>query len=635
MIAVNGYEIPVISCGAAVVGSGAAGLAAAWRLREYGSRDIVLVTEGMNLGTSRNAGSDKQTYYKLSLGGGEPDSVRMMAETLYSGGCTDGDTALCEAALSAPCFLHLAGLGVMFPKNRYGEYIGYKTDHDPARRGSSAGPYTSKQMTECLERKVRAEGIRILDEYQVVRILTYGNEAKGLLCLNVSKAARSEGKVSWLLLNCVSIILATGAPAHMYEDSVYPREQHGATGLALEAGAAGRNLTEWQYGLASVRPRWNVSGTYMQALPVIVSVDEQGKEREFGQEESAGRLPCDLIFLKGYQWPFDVKRITGSSAIDLWVYRETVQKRRRVYLDYRKNPGGKIHYEKLSEEAREYLAKAGACFGTPADRLIHMNRPAYEFYLEHGVDLKRERLEIALCAQHNNGGIAVDLWWRTDVKGLFAAGEACGTHGIRRPGGAALNAGQAGAVRAAMYISARRQDLPVKEDEFLRQTVDQVRERIQMADTAFENMKLRGEPCRTPGEVRHEAAKRMSRAGGPVRRAEDLAAALERTEEELRHFGELGVLRENVGELFLTWDQLLCQKVYLAAMLDYIRKGGSGRGGAWYPEENGGGELPDLIQETAYREGQCRFSWRKTRPVPQDEDFFENVWREYREERRF
>ena len=38
-------------------------------------------------------------------------------------------------------------IGVPFPKNRWGEYVGYKTDHDPARRATSVGPYTSKCMT--------------------------------------------------------------------------------------------------------------------------------------------------------------------------------------------------------------------------------------------------------------------------------------------------------------------------------------------------------------------------------------------------------------------------------------------------------------------------------------------------------
>ena len=84
-----------------------------------------------------------------------------MADTLFAGRCVDGDIALCEAALSTQCFLKLVELGVPFPRNRYGEYIGYKTDHDPRRRATSVGPYTSKQMTECLEAAVQAKGVPI------------------------------------------------------------------------------------------------------------------------------------------------------------------------------------------------------------------------------------------------------------------------------------------------------------------------------------------------------------------------------------------------------------------------------------------------------------------------------------------
>ena len=47
-----------------------------------------------------------------------------MAETLFAGRCVDGDIALCEAALSTQYFLKLVELGVPFPRNRYGEYIG-------------------------------------------------------------------------------------------------------------------------------------------------------------------------------------------------------------------------------------------------------------------------------------------------------------------------------------------------------------------------------------------------------------------------------------------------------------------------------------------------------------------------------
>lgn len=170
------FSARVYRCNTAIVGSGAAGYNAADRLWQLGQRDILMVTENRLGGTSRNTGSDKQTYYKLTLSGGDADSVREMADTLFSGQCVDGDIALCEAALSAQCFLKLVELGVPFPRNRYGEYIGYKTDHDPRRRATSVGPYTSRQMTEKLETAVQAKGIPMLDKTQVIRILSDGKK---------------------------------------------------------------------------------------------------------------------------------------------------------------------------------------------------------------------------------------------------------------------------------------------------------------------------------------------------------------------------------------------------------------------------------------------------------------------------
>ena len=442
------YTAKVVRCNTAIVGSGAAGFNAADRLWQLGQHDIVLVTENRVGGTSRNTGSDKQTYYKLTLSGGDPDSVREMADTLFAGRCVDGDIALCEAALSTQCFLKLVELGVPFPRNRYGEYIGYKTDHDPRRRATSVGPYTSKQMTECLEAAVQAKGVPMLDKTQVIKVLSKNGTVCGLLCLNVTAQDDAD---RFVLIRCKNVVYATGGPAGMYADSVYPFSQYGATGLALEAGVKGKNLTEWQYGLASVAPRWNVSGTYMQVLPRVFSTAADGSdEREFLMDFFTDTHDMlSKLFLKGYQWPFDVRKVAdGSSIIDILVYLETC-KGRKVYLDYRKNPvDGAFSYDALLPEAREYLTRAGACFGTPIERLAQMNQPAIDFYRDKGVDLYTQPLEIALCAQHNNGGIGIDCWWQTDVKGLFAVGEAAASHGVYRPGGTALNAGQVGSIRS-------------------------------------------------------------------------------------------------------------------------------------------------------------------------------------------
>ena len=52
----------IIRLTAAVVGTGAAGYNAAIRLNRLGVKDVAIITEGVNCGTSRNTGSDKQTY---------------------------------------------------------------------------------------------------------------------------------------------------------------------------------------------------------------------------------------------------------------------------------------------------------------------------------------------------------------------------------------------------------------------------------------------------------------------------------------------------------------------------------------------------------------------------------------------
>lgn len=79
LIDFGGTEVKVISLNTVIIGTGAAGYNAADRLHQYGQKDIAIVTEGVEFGTSRNAGSDKQTYYKLSLAGSNPDSVRRLA----------------------------------------------------------------------------------------------------------------------------------------------------------------------------------------------------------------------------------------------------------------------------------------------------------------------------------------------------------------------------------------------------------------------------------------------------------------------------------------------------------------------------------------------------------------------------
>lgn len=642
-VEINGYPVEVYSYNTIVLGTGAAGFNAADRLYQYGQTDIAIITENKNAGTSRNTGSDKQTYYKLTMSGDNPDSIAEMAQTLFEGGCVDGDTALCEAALSSQSFYKLVELGVPFPRNRYGEYVGYKTDHDPRTRATSVGPYTSKIMTECLEKAVSDKNITLHDKMQCIRVLTQNNRFYGILCLNLNSIDKSD---RYVLFNAKNIVYATGGPAGMYADSAYPFGQYGASGLAFQAGVKGKNLTEWQYGLASVKPRWNVSGTYMQVIPRFVSTDEEGgDEREFLFDYFEDKYDLlSKVFLKGYQWPFDVRKINGgSSIIDLLVYIETCLKGRRVFLDFRENPGkSDINFNQLSDEARIYLERAGATFGTPYERMVHMNQPALDFYKNKGIDLQNQMLEIALCAQHNNGGLSIDTWWQTNVEGFFAAGEVSGSHGIYRPGGTALNAGQVGSVRAAQYIARNRQGDSEPTKEFLKVVQEEVEEAICLGESCIATED-------NVDDMWKHTTKRMSQAGAAIRTEEAIQKITKEVLTEINQFSALIKVKEakQLKKVYRLFDILTSQYVYLSAMTDYIEHGGKSRGSALYSDKSGNrpynflpdiftytiddGSRNDQVQEVSYQKNECICTWREVRPLPNEDNFFETVWREYRE----
>ena len=648
-----GTDIAIYCFNTVIVGSGAAGLNAADQLYMHGQRDIALVTEGLHMGTSFNTGSDKQTYYKLTTAGAMADSPWDMATDLYAGGSMDGDLALVEAALSARCFYRLVELGVPFPHNRYGEYVGYKTDHDPRQRATSAGPLTSRYMTERLLAQVQSKSIHIFDGYQIIGILTDSahTRAIGLLALNLKGI--ENPKTRYVAFNCTNTIYATGGPAGIYAASVYPESQTGATGLALEAGVKGKNLTEWQYGIASLKFRWNLSGTYQQVLPRYISIDSAGNEHEFLNDyfQSPGQM-LDAIFLKGYQWPFDPRKTAnqGSSLIDLLIYQETALRGRRVFLDYARNPSltskhGQLDFALLSPESVEYLKQSGALYGTPIERLVSMNQPAVELYRNHGIDLAKEYIEVAVSAQHNNGGLAGNLWWESNLAHFFPVGEANGTHGIYRPGGSALNSGQVGSLRAAQFIATRYRDEPLSVDSFVSQAQTQIQEKTDLGQQFIANITGKA----NVDEIRQNLGRRMTTAGAHIRSLTAVKAAATAAWRELESLPQttrLGTVRD-LPIAFANRDLLICQYMYLSAMADYIKRGGGSRGSYVIHDPEGllpHPDLPDIfrfrpdhahlsqcIQEVSFAQGRCHFHWRKTRPLPDEEQWFETVWKAYRD----
>jgi succinate dehydrogenase/fumarate reductase flavoprotein subunit len=591
-----------------VIGSGCAGYNAADCLYNLGVTDIAVVTEGREMGTSRNTGSDKQTYYKLTLAGDEPDSVYEMARTLFGGGAVHGDTALVEAAYSVKCFMKLVHLGLPFPMNPYGAYIGYKTDHDPRQRATSCGPLTSRLMTEALEREVMKKNIPLLDNAQAVKLLAENGRVRGLVYYRAG-----EG---FTTLYASNVILATGGPAGIYADTVYPHSQTGGSGLALAAGAEANNLQEWQYGLASCDFRWNVSGTYQQVLPRYISVDAQGNEYEFLYDYF--KNPADAlnnVFLKGYQWPFDSRKTEGSSRIDLLAAAEIKEKNRTVYMDFRRNPSF-LRYSDLSDEVYGYLQKSDALFGTPIERLAKMNPKAVELYINNGIDLYNEPLKIAVCAQHCNGGIAVDADWQSSIQGLYAVGEAAGTFGVYRPGGSALNAAQAGAMRAAEHIAGRKGDNRAEEKENP-VNISATGDKVTFAGVS--NLQA----------THRETRERMNRYAAYNRDLPEMRKLYAECRERLADYFEKTTITNEaeIPALFKCYDLLVTQVAVLSAMIFSAERWGT-HGGALVkgaPLGKAAG-INEVVFDHVITTCNGESCFEPVRPLPECDDWFERDW---------
>jgi len=623
-----------------IVGSGAAGMNCAVHLYEFmrqkgfspkeSAERIVVVTRGLALGASRMSGSDKQTYYKMGTSPDVPDSAEDFAGTLTAAGCCHGDLALAEAIGSLREFYHLVQAGVPFPTDSMGSFVGYKTDHDPFERATSAGPKTSKFMSECLQGQLERYGVQIADNQEVAHLLTVGcgqsKRIAGVLTVDRKSLYRVRLRINVYL--GANIVLAAGGPGELYETSVYPKGQVGIHGLAFKAGLVGENLTESQFGLASTKFRWNVSGTYMQAIPRIFSTDAGGSdERDFlagpvrGSEQRRVSIPSGKasngagyfqsmskmatnIFLKGYQWPFDPQRAVGqqSSLIDLLVFNE-MQKGRRVFLDFLHNPVspqgavggdsmGTFNIDALEPEAYQYLKRAGALQNTPIDRLFAMNPPAIEIYKQNGIDLYAEPLEIAVCAQHNNGGFAVNKWWESNIPGTFVIGEMAATHGVKRPGGSALNAGQVGGLRAAQYIvnvyGCEPPDYSAWEDEIAGQ-LDQL-------FAKFDKYRAVGSPM--PKVMIQRIQKRMTLSAGLMRELKTARRALKEAVELYRLIQKNGLSAP--GKRALVWaiqaeHLALTSVAYLKAIVELLRQGGGSRGSHLVIARDGVEIHPDII----------------------------------------
>ena len=378
-----------------VIGSGVAGLRAAVTLAASG-RVLVL--------TKADRPDESNTGYAqggIAAAVGADDSPALHADDTMAAG--DG---LCRAEAvrvlveDGPRLVaELAEWGAAFDRDADGRFsLGREGAHS-VRRVLHARDATGREIGRVLwQRAAASPGVRILPDARAVTLVVERGRCVG---------ARFQHDGRLAEVRAGATLLATGGAGRIFRETTNPPIATGdGVALGWAAGAAVSDLE------------------FVQFHPTVIAV------------------PGTSRFLLS-------EALRGEGARLLNVHGE------RFMTRY--EPAGELASRDLVSRA---IVKEAARTAAPVTLSLEHLDPAWVHARfptiavacrERGLDLARDRIPVSPAAHYVMGGVATDLWARTTVPGLFAAGEvACtGVHGANRLASNSLLEGLVFGARAA------------------------------------------------------------------------------------------------------------------------------------------------------------------------------------------
>jgi L-aspartate oxidase len=382
-----------------VIGSGVAGLRAAVALAATGS---VLVL------TKAAAPDESNTGYAqggVAAAIGDDDSPALHAsDTLAAGdGLCRADAVQVLVEEGPGRVAELAEWGAAFDRQPDGAFsLGREGAHS-VRRVLHARDATGREIGRVLwERAAACAGVRIVPAARAVALIVDRGACVGARYLH-------DGRI--FEVRAAATLLATGGAGRIYRETTNPPIATGdGVALGWRAGAAVSDLEFVQFHPTVITvpgtPRFLVSEALRGEGARLLNVHG---ERFMSRYEPAGEMASrDLV----------------SRAI----VREETRTSGPVFLSLEHLDAEWVH--------ARFPTIAAAC-------------------RERGLDLARDPIPVSPAAHYVMGGVATDLWGRTSVPGLTAAGEvACtGVHGANRLASNSLLEGLVFGARAAVAMT--------------------------------------------------------------------------------------------------------------------------------------------------------------------------------------
>lgn len=384
----------VIKAHVVIVGSGIAGLSAAYHANEAGL-NAILVTKG------KIGGGASFFPLKASLGiqtTGSNDDIPIFFEDIM--GVADG---MNDAEL-ARIYVNESTESIKTLK-----IIGFKpwlrSDKRPACFSSHARNVWlinqwEKARTEAKE-YIKKNNI-IFENSQLLKIITKDNKVQGVFVLSGEKIIH---------IQCPSVILAGGGIAGIYRHNLYPSDIIGSLhSIALDAGARLINMEFIQFIPGITSPKYKVlfgehtlkygiSLFNKKGGDVLGNYKKKEKQNLFKERSSYAPFSCDF----------------KSCIIDIKLHEYSTKNHHDLY----------IHF----------------------DSLLYKNKDEFfSVYLEWlekeiGINLVTNPVTLAPFAHSCNGGIKINTDAETCVEGLFATGEiSSAIEGANRMGGNSVGA---------------------------------------------------------------------------------------------------------------------------------------------------------------------------------------------------
>jgi len=391
----------------AVVGSGIAGLRAAIELSAAGS---VLVLAKSNLSDSATAWAQGGIAVALS----DEDEIGLHEQdTINAGDGLCRPEAVALLVEEGPKYItELIEWGTEF--DRAGTKLAFTREaaHSRSRILHAHGDSTGREISRALLARAHTIPHLHLRAYAfTTELILRSSEVVGLRFIDETDGSLHEVKAE-------AALLATGGLGQIYRETTNPEVATGdGMAIAYEAGAVLSDLEFVQFHPTALAIKGAPRFLLSEALR-----GEGGILRNLNLER----------FMKRYN---EAQELAPRDVVARAIVSEMQRTNSaHVYLD-------------MTKKSAEFLTK----------RFPRI----YETCLGYGLDLAADLAPVCPAAHYMMGGVKTDLWGRTSLPGLYAAGEtaATGVHGANR---LASNSLLEGLVFGARAGQAMMKDFPIR-----------------------------------------------------------------------------------------------------------------------------------------------------------------------------